>query len=106
MTLSEESDSRDSSLALKPDFDVLDAHGIRSSQSDHTIQLDSLGFMLVSVEDDEAVVWTIRTVSALEASNRGGSQVHNLKHRLGSRGMHHGDGGVLRCLSRVREQSD
>lgn len=45
-------------------------------------------------------------VSTLEASDRGGSQVHDLKHRLGSRGMHHGDGGVLRCLSRARGQSD
>lgn len=55
------SDLRDSSLALEPDFDVLDAHGIRSGQSDDAIQLDSLGFMLVTVEDDEAIVWAVGT---------------------------------------------
>jgi hypothetical protein len=60
------SDSRDSPLALKPDFDVLDAHGIWSGQSHHTVQLDSLSFMLVSVEDDEAIVGTVGDKSALQ----------------------------------------
>lgn len=59
------SDSRDASLALKPDLDVLDAHGIWTGQSHNTVQLDSLSFMLVSVEDDKAIVWAIGHKSAL-----------------------------------------
>ena len=59
-------DLRDSSLAFKPDLDVLDTHSIRCRQTDNTVQLDSLGFMLVTVEDDKAVVWAIGQGSAVE----------------------------------------
>lgn len=33
------------------------------------------------------------------------SQVHDLKHRLGSRGMDHGDGELVGCSSRARQPS-
>jgi hypothetical protein len=59
------SDSRDSSLALQPDLDVLDAHGIWTGQSHDAIQLDSLSFMLVSIENDKAIIRAIGHRSAL-----------------------------------------
>jgi hypothetical protein len=59
------SDSRDSSFALKPDLYVLDTHGVWCGQSNDTIELDGLGFVLVAMEDDEAVVWAIGYKSAL-----------------------------------------
>lgn len=56
---------RDASLALQPDLDVLDAHGIRRRQADNAVQLDRLRLMLVTVEDNETIVGSIGQKSAL-----------------------------------------